>query len=178
MKYAVIGHTGDIGKALVKRLPNFKGFSKSNGYDLVNREKQVEAHSIFMKVIDEIVDYDVIFNLAHDNNLQSNVLTAICGRYNEKNITIVSVGSDITEIELPEERAHLKDYQFFKKKLKSTSILLKQQMEDNPNRKVKPRYVSFGMVATEKMVKKNPKMLNYPHLTVEEAVERILDAAK
>lgn len=178
MKYAVTGHTGDIGSALVKKLPNYKGFSRSNGYDMICESDGRNANFNISKIIEELVEYDVIFNLAHHNNLQSNILTSICGRYNERDITIVSVGSDITEIELPEERAHLKDYQFYKKTLKSTNQLLKQFMDNNSERNIKLKYVSFGMVATKKMVTKNPKLLEHPHLTVEEAVERIIDVVK
>ena len=178
MKYAVTGHTGDIGSALIKKLPNYKGFSKSNGYDMVCDHDQVNAPHIFRRIVEELVEYDVIFNLAHDHNLQSNIINAICGRYNDKEITIVSVGSDITEIALPKEREHLRDYQFFKHKLKITNNLQKKFMESNKNRNIKLRYVSFGYVATNKMLKKNPKIVNHPHLTVDQAVEKILDAAK
>lgn len=167
MRYAITGHTGDIGSSLMKQLPNSIGFSKSTGCDLTTSE------GIDQFIID-IHDCDIIFNLACDGYCQSDLLLSVYEVYKNRNKIVVSIGSKITDIILEGERIRLLDYQKRKIKLKETNNWCSKQIDND----IKFIYKTFGYIATEKMVKKNPILLSHPHHTVDQAVEELINAIK
>ena len=60
MKIAITGHTTGIGKAIHDWFlgdADILGFSKSNGYDITNKDDRI-------KIINESMDCDVFINLS------------------------------------------------------------------------------------------------------------------
>lgn len=164
--YAITGHTYGIGKAIYNKLsPNCLGFSKSIGYDITKKEDR-------LKILNESESCDVFINNACDGFGQSNLCLDLWHRWKNKNKIIINVGSRITEsiTVVPNEYIHLLEYRMQKLTLKKLSDDLNQF-----NTPLKVIYKSFGYVGTSKILKKYPNFTEDDYITIDHAVNIILD---
>lgn len=165
MKYAITGHTKNIGKFIYESLcPNIIGFSRSNGYDI--RDK-----SIRKKIIQESRNCDVFVNNAPAGFSQSELCLELWREWKNLPKVIINVGSRIAEdnVILPISRENLLEYRMNKKILKILS-------EDliNMNSKVQVKYKWFGYVGTPEILAKYPEFSNNDYISIQEAAEIIL----
>jgi hypothetical protein len=163
IKYALTGHTDGIGKAIFSTLSNVKGFSRTNGFDINDTECR-------KKIIKEIEDCDVFINNAQSNFAQTLMLLDVFHDWKHTNKTIINVGSVIAEDNtVLKNYEHLLEYQIQKKSLKTLHYdLIALETELNL------KYVYFGYVGTDKILKKYPTITREQYITVEEAVNKIL----
>ena len=163
MKYAITGHTQGIGQAVFNRLTDVKGFSKSNGFDIDDPKSR-------RKIVNEIQDCDVFINNAQSNFSQTLMLLDVFQSWANTNKTIINVGSIIAENEtILKNYEHLLEYQVQKKSLRTLHFdLLNLQTSLNL------KYVYFGYVGTERILKKYPHFTPDNYITVDEAVNKIL----
>ena len=85
-RYAITGHTKRIGQALHNSLPSV-GFSKSNGYDITDKEDR-------LKIINEASDCDVFINNAHEGFGQVLMLTELFDVWRMEEKLIINIGVD------------------------------------------------------------------------------------
>lgn len=166
MKYAITGHSKNIGKYLFDLLsPNAIGFSRSNGYDITKREDR-------NRIIKDSKNCDVFINNASADFGQSELCLELWKEWKDLDKVIINVGSRIAEsnIILEENHLHLLNYSMHKKTLKTLS-----QDLNKINTVVKLKYVWFGYVGTPEILKKYPYFTKNDYITVEEAVRIILD---
>lgn len=165
MKYAITGHTSGIGKAVYDTLgKDIIGFSKSTGYDITNRDDR-------LKILHEIEDCDVFINCVSVDFSQTEMLIDYFDRYKDTDKTILNIGSRVAEVILPQTHTHLVDYQAQKRSLKITVDDLKAI-----GCSINIKYVWFGYVGTERILKKYPDLTNYT--TIEECVNHILEESR
>lgn len=161
MKYAITGHTSGIGKAVFEKLGrDIKGFSRSNGYDITLEEDR-------KRIIQELNDVDVFINNAHCEFAQTLLLIDVFKEWREnENKIIVNIGSRAGDplTFLSKEKSYLLNYQ-------AEKIVLRE-MSQKCRGKCKIKYISFGYVGTENILKKYPNLKDY--VKVEEAVDSIL----
>lgn len=163
MKYAITGHTSGIGKALFDFLPNSKGFSKSLGYDITNKNARKQ-------IIKESKECDIFINNAQEGFGQTMLLLDLFYSWKDTNKTIINVGSVIAEESvILKNYEHLLEYQNQKKSLKTLHYDLV-----NLNTSLQLKYVFFGYVGTERILKKYPNMTRDEYITVDEAVNKII----
>lgn len=163
MKYAITGHTSGIGNALYNCLPDSKGFSKSLGYDITSNSGR-------KKIVEESQDCDVFINNAFDGFGQTLMLLDIFNSWKNTSKTIINVGSAVAEDNnILKNYEYLLEYQIQKKSLK---ILNYDLIDLGYNVHIK--YVWFGYVGTERILKKYPDMAPNNYITVQEAINKIL----
>ena len=146
---AITGHTSGIGKFIYDNYDCI-GFSRSNGYDISKNNDR-------MRMYEECKECDTFINSAYCDNYQSVLLRELI-LYNQK-IDIISVGSDVTNYDLPEGH-RLEKYKENKLDLKYKCKLLGT------------KYRTFGYVATERILRDRP---NVQTISLEEAVRIIFD---
>lgn len=169
MKIAITGHTKGIGKSLYDILSlshTVKGFSKSKGYNI---NKKTDRRWI----LQEVKDFDVFINNAYDDFAQSSMLYELWTDWHNKEKTIITIGSNVTEYDLPLEWKDLLQYQMHKKSLK----ILHEDLQ-NLNTSVKMKYVSFGYVGTEQILTKQPPIPKKEIMPLNDAVKIILERIK
>jgi hypothetical protein len=163
MKYAITGHTSGIGKAVFESCKDAIGFSKSQGYNILLAQDR-------KKIIEQTQDCDVFINNAHDGFGQTYMLLDLFHSWKNTNKTIINVGSKIAEdTTVLKNYEHLLEYQIQKKSLR---ILHNDLVNLKTNLKLK--YVYFGYVGTERILKKYSNMSKDQYITVDEAVNIIL----
>lgn len=163
--YAITGHTDGIGKHLYQHLsPNAIGFSRSNGYDITNRNDR-------LKILHESSHCNVLINNAYAGFGQSELLMDTFYKWGSTDKTIINVGSRIAEQSLPSRLdSGLLTYQMHKVSLKH---LCKDLNAYGCNLNIK--YVWFGYVGTEKILAKYPNMSDDMYIGVNEAADKILE---
>lgn len=163
MRYALTGHTNGIGKALFNKLENVQGFSKSTGYDINDKNHRKQ-------IIDQCENIDVFINNVHDNFAQTYMLLEMFYAWKDTNKTIINVGSEVAEdTTILKNYEYLLEYQIQKKALKVLHYdLLKL------NYAINLKYVYFGYVGTERILKKYPDITPDRYITVDQAVNIIL----
>jgi hypothetical protein len=165
MKVAITGHTAGIGKELYnyfsRKNAEVIGMSRSNGYDL---ETSVDS------IIENAKDCDIFINNAFDSFGQTLMLLDLFYKWKDTKKTIINVGSVVAEDEtVLKNYEYLLEYQIQKKSLKVLHYdLLKL------NYSVNLKYVYFGYVGTERILKKYPDLSPDKYITVDEAVKKIL----
>jgi hypothetical protein len=163
MKYVITGHTSGIGKAIFESCKDAIGFSKSQGYDILSTYDR-------KRIIDQICDFDVFINNAHDGFGQTYMLLDLFHSWQNTNKTIINVGSVVAEeTTILKNYEHLLEYQIQKKSLK---VLHNDLVNLKTNLTLK--YVSFGYVGTERILKKYPNLTKDQYITIDEAVDSIL----
>jgi hypothetical protein len=166
MKFALTGHTSGIGNALYQQLsPNCIGFSRSNGFD-ISQEKDRR------RIIEQSSDCDIFINNAYSYYYQSDLLFELYNSWKDKPRLIINIGSRVADDDcvLDNQNIGLITYQNHKKSLKTLCEDL-----NNLNKCVSVKYVSFGYVRTERILKKYPNLET--GITVDEAVNIILGTA-
>jgi len=165
MKYAVTGHTEGIGAGLYNRLEgNCIGFSRANGYDITVPDDR-------LKILHESADCDVLINNAFAGFGQSELLLDAFYHWGDTNKTIINVGSRIAEGSLPSSvNKGLLSYQMHKASLKHLCTDL-----NNYGCNLNIEYVWFGYVGTQKILDKYPNMSTKMYISVDEAVNKILE---
>lgn len=163
MKYAITGHSAGIGQALYNFLPNAVGFSRSNGYDITDSKSR-------QQIVQQCNNCDVFINNAFNEFGQTYMLLDMFHSWKNTDKTIVNVGSVIAEdTTVLKNYEHLLEYQIQKKSLK----VLHNDLS-NLNYSVKLKYVYFGYVGTERILKKYPDMSRDQYITPDDAVKIIL----
>lgn len=171
MKVAVTGHSGGIGEYIFNRLTTLNidcvGFSRSNGFDITNKDD-------YEKIAQQSDDCDVFINNACDGFGQAELLLFLWERWHNTEKVIVNVGSRIADdgIELGIENKHLLEYAMHKRTLRRLS----EDLQLLPT-SVIIEYVTFAYVGIERILKKYPNMKPGDYIEPEEAVDRILDVA-
>ena len=162
-KYAMTGHTKGIGERLFEILsPNVIGFSKSTGYDILNKNDR-------QRIIKESRDCDVFINNAHDGFGQTYLFLDLLNEWNnDPSKTIINVGSRIAEITLSFRSRHLINYQ-------SQKLILKEMSFRVPEGHLcKVNYRWFAYVGTKSILEKYPHFTEKDYISVDEACEMIL----
>lgn len=163
---AITGHTSGIGKNIYQRLyPNCIGFSRSNGYDITCERSR-------KKILNESKNCNVFINNANNGFGQSLILLDFFLKWNKSNKIIINVGSKIAEEDFlikSTENFYLLKYQMYKRHLK---FLVNDLSQTKSNLIIK--YVSFGYVSTETIIKKYPNITDT--ISVESAALLILDS--
>ena len=165
MKYAITGHTKNIGKYLFDYLsPNSIGFSRSNGYDITNRHDR-------RRIIQESASCDVFINNAPAGFGQSELCLELWHEWKNQNKIIINVGSRIAEsnVILDNNYAHLLNYSMHKRTLKTLSEDLAKI-----NTSVKVKYRWFAYVGTPEILAKYPHFTLNDYITIEQAAGIIL----
>jgi hypothetical protein len=163
MNYAITGHTQGIGQAVFNQLTNVKGFSRSNGFDINDYKSR-------KKIVEQISECDVFINNAQSNFAQTLMLLDVFHSWMNTSKTIINVGSVIAEDEtLLKNYEHLLEYQIQKKSLRTLHFDLV-----NLQTSLNLKYVYFGYVGTERILKKYPHFTPSDYITVDEAVNKIL----
>lgn len=165
---AITGHTDGIGKKLFETLyPNTIGFSRTNGYDITN------TNDIF-RILDASENCKVLINNAYSDFGQSNLLLEAFFRWKDTDKIIINVGSEIAEdgVDL-RSNIDLLTYQMHKASLKKLCENL-----NSHGSKLHIKYVSFGYVGTEKILKKYPNINKNTYISVEAATNKILEQLK
>lgn len=81
----ITGHTARIGKYLYEKFPGSVGMSRSNGWNIGNTEKIIEAAK----------DHDVIINNAHGQGFQqTQLLIDLFNAYRDSNKIFINIGTD------------------------------------------------------------------------------------
>lgn len=161
MKIAITGHSQGIGKCLFQKMsPNIIGFSRSNGYDINNKEDR-------RRIISQSKDCDIFINNAESNFAQTYMLIDLFKEWKDTNKTIINVGSRISEIKLPESRLELLEYQ-------AQKMTLKTMVNQLQGFNCQVTYKWFAYVGTEKILKKYPHFTAADYITEEQAVDIIL----
>ena len=162
IKYAITGHTSGIGKAIYEKLsPNIIGFSRSNGYNITSNTDR-------KNILNDSKNVDVFINNAHDEYGQTDLLLDLFDKWKNLPKTIINVGSRITEISLDLNHHYLLRYQIQKKSLKMTVLELQGYI-------CKIEYKWFGYVGTERIFKKYPNITPADYISVDTAVDIILN---
>lgn len=144
MKVAITGHTSGIGKSLSNCFPKFKGFSRSNGYDITEKESR-------LKIVEEIYDCDVFINNAHSGFSQTELLFDVWNQWKNKDKKIICIGSRVSD--LLYTRYQYPEYAVQKSALESAVAYMTQQETLCKVTLIKPGYVDTPAVSN-KMVKK------------------------
>jgi NAD(P)-dependent dehydrogenase (short-subunit alcohol dehydrogenase family) len=142
--FSITGHTRGIGKALVNELNgNYKGFSRSNGYDI--RLKDSRA-----KIINESAESDVFVNCAYcGDDSQTTLLYELFDKWKNLSKIIVNIGSETTE----GIKRHPWPYTAHKASLDKAS-----QQLSHLNMPCRVINIRFGYVGTERVLRDyNPK---------------------
>jgi len=163
MMFALTGHTDGIGRAIFEKLsPKCIGFSRSNGFDI---SKQSDR----LRIIQNSINCDVFINNAYNYYHQSDLLFELYNIWKDKPKTIINIGSRVADHDciLDNTNINLITYQNHKKSLKALCEDL-----NCLNNLVSVKYVSFGYVKTERILKKYPNLKD--GIAVEEAVNIIL----
>ena len=166
MKYAITGHSKNIGKFLYDKLfPNAVGFSRSNGYDITKKDNR-------SRIIQESADCDVFINNAPAGFSQSELCLELWKEWKDTEKIIINVGSRIAEehVVLKDAHIHLLEYSMHKRTLKRLSEDL-----TNINTNVKIKYVWFGYVGTPEILFKYPHFTESDYISIPEAAEVILN---
>ena len=89
MKIAITGHTRGIGKAIADLLPEHEiiGLSRSNGYDITDVKK----------IVDAAKDCDIFINNAYHEFDQEKILKALNIEWKNTDKVIISIGSTVTD---------------------------------------------------------------------------------
>lgn len=163
MIYSITGHTSGIGKALFQSLPTSRGFSRSNGYDINVKHDR-------MRIIEESNDCNIFINNAQDEFGQTLLLLDMFRCWKNTNKTIINIGSIIAEdATVLKNYEHLLEYQIQKKSLR---ILHNDLLKLDTMLTLK--YVCFGYVGTDRILKKYPNMTTDMYISVNSAVSMIL----
>jgi hypothetical protein len=142
--FAITGHTRGIGSALATIVsPSFKGFSRSNGYDI--RDKDSRA-----KIIKEASECDVFVNCAYcGDDSQTTLLYELFDKWKNSSKVIVNIGSETTE------GIKLKPWPYTAHK---ASLDKASQQLSHLNMPCKVINIRFGYVGTERVMRDyNPK---------------------
>lgn len=166
MKYAITGHSKNIGKFIFDKYhPNIVGFSKQNGYDINNKKDRT-------RIIEKSYDCDVFINNAPAGFGQSELCLELWHEWKDTDKLIINVGSRIAEsnVVLPKQYLHLLEYSMHKRTLKMLSEDL-----DKINTRVKIKYAWFAYVGTPEILAKYPHFTKDDYITIEAAANKILE---
>jgi hypothetical protein len=166
MKYAITGHSRNIGKFIYDRFsPNAIGFSRSNGYDIFKREDR-------KRIIKESADCNVFINNAPAGFGQSELCLELWEEWKNQDKVIINVGSRIAEdhVTLGLSHAHLLKYSMHKRTLKTLSEDL-----NKINTPLKVKYKWFAYVGTPEILAKYPHFTENDYITIEQAADIILN---
>jgi len=163
MKYAITGHTQGIGLALFNTVENAIGFSTSNGYDITLKKDR-------KRIIEQSSECNIFINNAHSHYGQVDMLLDLFAAWKDQDKLVINIGSRIAEdTTCLKNYEHLLEYQIQKKALKVLHYdLVKLDV------KLQFKYVWFGYVGTERILKKYPQITQDQYISVENAVEMIL----
>ena len=123
MKIALTGHTGNFGKSLFDLLSvehNVIGFSRSNGYNVINIDK----------IISELEDVDVFINNVYKDKIQSELLLKVFEKWKDLNKTIININSSCVY----HDGGWAPIYSENKKHLRNTMLKI---IAENENKKVR-----------------------------------------
>lgn len=162
MKYAITGHTKNIGLCLFRRLsPHAIGFSRSNGFDISNPQDR-------QRIVEKSLDCDVFVNNAHSGYAQITLMLMLAEQWaNDPTKLIINVGSRGSEITFPKIWP-LAEYQSHKLCLKHITEKLQ------PSVKCQLSYKWFGYVNTLEITNKYPHLDVNDLITVDQAADIIL----
>tara|TARA_R110002126_G_scaffold71853_1_gene179802 strand:+ start:2030 stop:2659 length:630 start_codon:yes stop_codon:yes gene_type:complete len=142
MKIAITGHSRGIGKAVYEKLQEregyeFRGYSRSNGYDIgVN----------YQKVIDEIIEWDadVVFNNAWSwqNNAQNLIVKQLHEAWADVEKVIISTGSSSGYY------GHNPSESYASNKIELMNYHVKASLDWPTRNKTRCQSISFGYVQT------------------------------
>ena len=143
MKVAITGHTRGLGFACAMLFVNSEhtvlGLSRSNGYDINDTDK----------IIDAVRDCDVFINNAYDGQNQSILLDRLFSHWANTNKIIINIGSIITVYpRLEKERDHEPwEYRDHKQSLEQTFRYLSLQPHTCQMQLVSPGAIDTKMIA-------------------------------
>lgn len=166
MKYAITGHSRNIGKFIFDKLyPDIIGFSRQTGYDI---NSSIDRR----RIIDESQECDVFINNAPAGFAQSQLCLDLWQEWKDTNKIIINVGSRIAEdnVVLSSQHLHLLEYSMHKRTLKTLTNDL-----NKINTKVKVKYAWFAYVGTTEILSKYPHFTENDYITIEQAAGVILN---
>lgn len=140
MKVGITGHSGAIGSEICKLLDNIKGFSRSNGYNILTDIDQI---------LIEADNCDVFINLANADYAATDLLIELYDEWKDQRKQIINIGSVIADYY--DMDASLAQYAAQKAALKQVSKMLGHI--DGP---CEVKYVAFGYIDTPRMREKYP----------------------
>lgn len=140
MKFAITGHTRGLGAAIARQIScghSFVGFSKSNGYNILDKEDR-------KLIIEQSSDCHVFVNNAHREYAQTDLLYELWDMWKDKNKLIVNIGSNTTD-----------GIKLFPHKYTAEKIALEKASEQlaNLNMPCKVSLYKFGWIGTERVLK-------------------------
>lgn len=155
MKIAITGHTTGIGKAIHDWFlgdADILGFSKSNGYDITNKDDRI-------KIINESMDCDVFINNAHQGFGQVELLMEMFDTWRMENKLIINIGTD--SVPAVAWKVVHQQYPIEKASLHSAVDLIQQDKD----RKIKLTLLALGHVNTEFNKDYTGSKLSYKSIT-------------
>jgi NADP-dependent 3-hydroxy acid dehydrogenase YdfG len=136
MKVAITGHTSGIGRALTKVFPDFRGYSRSTGYDI--------SHAVVQDIIvQDSLDCEIFINNAACGFSQTTLLYKVWENWKTENRIIVCIGSDAADYNSTSARP----YNIHKVSLEHACLQLHHSKMPCKVIHVKPSYVDTPRVA-------------------------------
>jgi hypothetical protein len=135
MKVAITGHTKRIGKAIYDAFPNSIGLSKSQGFDITDKNSRT-------KIVHAINDCDVFINNAHEGFGQVELLNDVFTAWKDYSKLIINIGVDTVPYS---------NWQVVHQQYPVEKVALHSQVEllHNQQRKCKITTLGLGYVDTE-----------------------------
>lgn len=150
MKVAITGHTSGIGKELFDLFPNAMGFSRSNGYDITEKESR-------LNIIKEITECDIFVNNAHSGFSQTDLLFDIWDLWKYRDKKIICIGSRVSN--LIYTNYPYSEYAVNKSALESAASYMSHQELPCKVTLIKPGYIDTPAVKNKNVRKMDPKEL-------------------
>ncbi len=132
---AVSGHTKRIGKAIYEAFPNSFGFSKSNGYDITDKDART-------KILHAISKFDVFINNAHEGFGQVELLNDVFSAWKDQDKLIINIGVD----SVPYTNWQVVHHQY---PIEKVALHSQVELLQNEKRKCKLTTLGLGYVDTE-----------------------------
>lgn len=125
MKIAITGHTKGIGKCLfdelVRRGHTVSGYSRSNGFDISNKENCEQ-------ILQEITEFDVLINNAFDYFGQTFMLESLVELWDGQQKVIININSkSVFSKKIPESM-----FRYIEEKRKQLDLSKERMLDANP----------------------------------------------
>ena len=173
MKIAITGHSSGIGASIYDKLvddPDFdvKGYSKSNGWNIAEQDGD--------KIINELLDADVVFNNAYYPEIQNKILQTLLDKWKDASGKVIINTGSISGW-LNEDMGVDMNGQYVSDKRKLAQICINNSFDVfTPKTNVRCHNISFSFVDTPLLTKRVGVATNEDHMiNTSDAADMLID---